>query len=254
MSHQIVPLLDIAEYTDNVRLMKLDLPGVPVEDLNVDVTRLNRAMHWGGIGLLAIGSYEGEGTEYTATNVAMGPDGSLVGTGTKIAKKAKISSPQSQDIARSADYRWRNTAIYFNSTALDEREADPNVQTKALDRALRTSLLADIGSHEMAPKNLVGEAGMAFYYTCVGKILMGSRFGYSDGWIDSMVNFMEPKVWLPPVMMAFHKLLPRHNSATEIGLPAKNSLMFSWKFDRAALASRHLTRRIIFLDKAQDSE
>lgn len=206
MQKNIVPLLEVAEHSDVIRVFDLDLPGVPVENLQLNVARTERAMHWGGIKFLTIGCNEGEGTEYTATGYNFNPDGSLGATGQKIAKKAPFADANSDGMHKNNDYNWRNTAVYFNSTALKEKsEGDARTQTKQLDRAFRATVGREIFDNEMGLKNAISEAGNALYFTAavygLDFILPGVELiGRNDSLPSIMAEFILPKLFWPVVM------------------------------------------------------
>ncbi len=237
----MIPLLEIAEHTDYVRLAELDLPGAPLDRVNVDLTRLERVMHWGGVRVLTLGSFEGEGTEYTATNFTINPDGTMGATKSKIAAKAKIAAPVSEDMHKNPDYRWRNTAVYFNSTGLKEQEPDPKSQVKTMDHGLRTNLLEDMAQHELSTQNLAKE--VAFAASIVGIIKL---LPYSDMDWSQIIHFSMPKYYWPAVLK-FWDTSDRHIRNIDRGMPPKYSTMYYWRVDRVMLASRHLTRRILTL-------
>ncbi len=251
MSHNVVPLLELGEHTDDVRLLNLDLPGVPVDRVNVDLTRLERSMHWGGIKLLALGSYEGEGTEYTATNFAMNPDGTISATKSKVATRSRIGAPKSQDLHKNGDYRWRNTAVYFNSTGLAEREPEPQKQVRTLDRSLRANLLMDIGTHELGPKRIAEEVAGAFFVALLIKAV--PNFTSEHDLLPTTIRWSTPKAILP-ALLKVEDMIEKRLFGIDRNLPPKYSTMFSWRIDRAMLASRHLSRRILSLEESAASQ
>ncbi len=244
MQKNVVPLVEVAEHSDVIRVLDLDMPGVPIEDLQLDVARTERVMHWGGIKFLTMGSNEGEGTEYTATGFNFGADGSIGATGQKIAKKARFADASSDGLHKNSDYNWRNTAVYFNSTALKEKslEGEP-AQAKQLDRAFRATLGKEIFDHEMSLKNVVSEVGNALYFTAVlygiDFILPGVDFIGSDSLPEVVTQLMLPKLaW--PLLMKLGDSVEKGIGIDRQRLRPKYSTMFSFRVDRVALATRHL--------------
>ncbi len=247
MNHNVVPLVEVAEHTDYVRLLDLDLPGVPVDRLDVDLTRLEKVMHWGGVHVLSVGSYYGDASEVGATSLSVNPDGTMSASKEKIKKRAKITAPESQNLDNAVDFRWRNTAVYFNSTGLAERTPDPNEQAKLLDRSLRKSLGADISTHELGLGNVAREVGTASLFAAVSKLVPGNPVGSWD-WEEILLLACMPKLLLPVTTNIFHNLRGKDNNP--FGLKPKYSTMWDFKFDRAMLAGRHLSRSIITLADA----
>ena len=244
----MVPILDIAEHADNIQLMNLDLPGIPIEDVRVDVPRLQRAMHWGGIRFLTLGSYEGDSTEYTASGVQQNWDGTLSLTGEKIAKKASVTEPQSQRLERDEDYRWRNTAVYFNAIALQEMSGqDPSLLTTVLDRSFRKTILKEVADHEVGLSNITSEVAEAIVLAGIGSLVLNRIGQDAAGFVEWFESFVFPKIWFP-AGLRMQRMLPMYRQKE---LPPKYSLMFSFKFDRALLATRHLVaHKIITLASA----
>lgn len=236
-----MPILDVPQHTDSVRIMNLDLPGVPVDQLNVDLTRLERVMHWGGIKLLALGSFEGEGTEYAATHVSINPDGTISATKSKVASKARLATPRSEELDKDSEYNWRNTAVYFNSTGLAERDTNAGAIVKTLDKSLRANLLADIGIGEVGPRRLLRETALVTAAVALSKVTPDFILPDWD-WSDIPLTTLTPKPILPFALKAIDTINPKTHR-----LPPKYSTMFFWRTDRALLASRHLTRRILTL-------
>jgi len=248
MKHNIVPLLEVGEHTDSISVQALDMPGVPVDRLTVDVTRLERSMHWGCIKYLSIGSYEGEGTSYTAGGIQQNWDGTLSMTGEKVDELAPVSDPNSETLDKNSDYGWRNTAVYFNTTALSEMRDGKESQVRAIDRSFRKTMRQEIRSHEMSPENIKSEISGAISVTIalgVPALILGGQpvEGVAEGAALLVPILMLPKPWLPLVQAGFHHIADHKYHE----FSPKYSSMFSFRFDRVALAARHLARPIIKL-------
>lgn len=249
MRHNIVPILEVGEHTDNVTIMNLQLPpSLPLEDLRLDLTRLEKAMHWGGIKLLALGTYEGDTTTYSPAEIKTNPDGTISATKAKIGKRARISNPQSQNLEDDVDFRWRNTAIYFNKPEIEERDTqDTQAQLKMLDRSLRTALMTDIIGHEISAKNIFGELKYALTASLIAKYPLR----WHEDWGTIMTAFSLPK----PPLVAIQYISSKMRNPLTIRTKANNlkpkySTMFEYKIDRVTLASRFILGNIISLDQS----
>lgn len=249
MSHQFVPLLEVSEHADNIRLMDLNLPGVDVERLQVDVTRLKRAMHWGNIAYLALGSDAGEHSTFTFGGITYNPDGTLSATRSKIATKAKVSERTNGDMGGTRSLGWRNTAIYFNTSALEEHEGTEEQKVRLLDRSFRRSIFGDISEHDLNSRKAFMEVlvglGMITYYEALERL--GLTHDINQSFLEAFIFQCIPKPEWPMVTGIFGKFTPFFDNPR--GLKYQHSSMYAFKFDRALLASRHLSRRIVTLQK-----
>lgn len=255
MKHNIVPLLEVGEHSDAIRVAELDLPGVPVEELQLDVARTERAMHWGGIKYLTLASDEGQVTTFVpGPNGNLNPDGSFSSSASKVASKVRLSDHSSErlitPLARS-DYQWRNTAVYFNSGEIRQvlKDSDAASQAQSLDRSLRSALLFEIASNEVDASNAMSELAQAVVFTAILKIIPVSDeiLGGSLGFVPTVLVFSLPKPWFPLSQRLYKAREQRRNDHE---LNPKYSTMFSFRFDRTALAARHLTRSLITLPES----
>lgn len=252
--HTIIPLVDVADYSDTVTCLDLDIPNVEPETLGVDIHRLHRVMHWGGIGRLAIGSYEGDTTQYTASAVRLNPDGTLSGSGVKVASKAKLAAQESEklmelgDKGLYGDLDWRNVAIYLNSPALEEVvDEDPVSNLKTIDKSFRASLGREIVSAELAPKNIAKEALVASFVA--GSVAV-MHLNDANLALETL-HYARPKVVWPLATLIFNKTVFKDSTSrlrevtNNDEISAKYSTMYAWRFDRVLLAGRLLTRKLI---------
>ena len=259
MKREVVPLLDVMEYSDTIRLDGLDLPhSVNPEGLGVDVARLHAVMNWGNIGFLTIGSVREDTTSYTPSGLRINLDGTVSGTGTKVAHKASTVLPESEHVNkhRHEEYRRRNTALYFNTPELEQRSANTDASpVTVLDNAFRSGLWLDIQRNDLSVKRLVTELGVATTAAAFASVASRGHLFFAPEALSDFVPVAAllslPKPMLP-LLQKFTDMLPGGSVMRQAAIEAGEypfgpaySTMFSFRFDRALMAGRHLLGSII---------
>jgi len=217
-----VPLTEVGEHSDKIRLLDFDLPGTDPERLAIDIARTERVMHWGGIGHLSLGSYEGERTTFAPANPRLNPDGTLSATRSKLVTKASASSLEQTPNKEHPAFRQRNLALYFNKNQPPGRQEKP---IQGLDRNLRSQLFKDIWRSEAGPLDLAFELGIIAYYIHVFN--------------DISTAIIVKSLGTMPMIYTVRSIFTNSEN------PHKKSSQLFWYGDRAAIASAYLARPLI---------
>jgi hypothetical protein len=145
--YNYVSVAELAEADDPSLVWRVPLPDyAPTEQIMVNVHRLGRLAHLGGMESLRIDGYVGDITQVTPEVDAVDDQGTATAT-----VKGSISKPETfktslsrfDDAELPYDYEWTSGKVSLNIAELDERVArrtklrDPKEWSRQIDKALR---------------------------------------------------------------------------------------------------------------------
>jgi len=161
-----VPVSVLAEADDSSLIWRLALPEyAPSEQIMVNVKRLGRLAHLGGMESLRVDGYAGDTTQVAPQVTSVDGQGAATAAAEGSVAKAETHKAGTSGFADPEipyDYEWTRGAISLNVAELDERVGrrsklrDPKEWSKQIDRALRA------GIRDSSWESLVGKAPLSY--------------------------------------------------------------------------------------------